>query len=109
MSPTVELSCAMAMANLSAGRAFMEKLYRLAARSGNGGLCNAAKPARSERSKAIAALHKNPVNIGLEIERLRETAEILKMRVAPTLPMPITTADPNAHGVAPRSEEHTSE
>ena len=79
----------------------MGKLYRLAIRSGNGGPCIAAQRAcaGSERSKTIAALQKDPVNIGLEIERLRETAEILEMHVAFALHVPIAAADPDADGV----------
>ena len=66
-----------------------------------GGLASqpSERAAGSERSKTIAALQKDPVNIGLEIERLREPAEILEMRVALALHMPIAAADPDADGV----------
>ncbi|MGB8056752.1 MAG: hypothetical protein WCF75_09025, partial [Pseudolabrys sp.] len=42
MSPTVELSCAIAIASLSAGRVFIAILYRLAVLPSNGQSCRAA-------------------------------------------------------------------
>ena len=42
MSPTVELSCAIAIASLSMGRVLMANLYRLAGLPSNGQSCKAA-------------------------------------------------------------------
>ena len=44
----------------------------------------------------IAALHKDAVNIGLEIEGLRSTADIFEMRISPALHMPVAASDSNA-------------
>ena len=44
----------------------------------------------------IAALDKDAVNVGFEIERLRSTAKILKMRITPALHVPVASPDSNA-------------
>ena len=53
----------------------------------------------SEWTEVVAALHKDTVDIGLEIEGLRHTADIFEVRIAPALHVPVAASDTNANGV----------
>src|SRR5215468_4976608 len=58
ISPTVELSCATAMASVSTGRALIGKLYRLDIPSGNGVLASLICTKKNER--ALGAFERPP-------------------------------------------------
>src|SRR6478609_6920182 len=68
-SPTVELSCATAMASFSAGRTLIGKLYRLDVPSGNGVLASLiCTKKRSKRAEMVAAPQDFTYRYGLEIQ-----------------------------------------
>jgi len=47
----------------------------------------------------VTALDEDAINIGLEVERLRASAEHFKMRISPALHMPVAATDADANRI----------